>query len=157
MTEVLKAGVLSDEIDLGALAHNAAEQAEEFVRKVSSFENYRKYLQYNRLINTHLRLCRNYIRCGKHLGKFATIVIYQNGFKTIIFCIEIIDRHYHRFVHVSNQYSEFTLKLEIFGLTCWDVLPLSVWLPIFYHDHPLRYNYRKKLYLVPFSLVQLFV
>lgn len=37
MTEVLKAGVLSDEIDLGALAHNAAEQAEEFVRKVSFF------------------------------------------------------------------------------------------------------------------------
>lgn len=36
MTEVLKAGVLSDEIDLGALAHNAAEQAEEFVRKVST-------------------------------------------------------------------------------------------------------------------------
>ncbi|CAH2055893.1 unnamed protein product, partial [Iphiclides podalirius] len=34
MAEVLKAGVLSDEIDLGALAHNAAEQAEEFVRKV---------------------------------------------------------------------------------------------------------------------------
>lgn len=37
MTEVLKAGVLSDEIDLGALAHNAAEQAEEFVRKVNEF------------------------------------------------------------------------------------------------------------------------
>ena len=37
MTEVLKAGVLSDEIDLGALAHNAAEQAEEFVRKVVIF------------------------------------------------------------------------------------------------------------------------
>lgn len=37
MTEVLKAGVLSDEIDLGALAHNAAEQAEEFVRMVSEF------------------------------------------------------------------------------------------------------------------------
>lgn len=36
MTEVLKAGVLSDEIDLGALAHNAAEQAEEFVRKVAT-------------------------------------------------------------------------------------------------------------------------
>lgn len=35
ITEVLKAGVLSDEIDLGALAHNAAETAEEFVRKVS--------------------------------------------------------------------------------------------------------------------------
>jgi hypothetical protein len=34
MSEALKAGVLSDEIDLGALAHNAAEQAEEFVRKV---------------------------------------------------------------------------------------------------------------------------
>lgn len=39
MTEVLKAGVLSDEIDLGALAHNAAEQAEEFVRKVSWWAN----------------------------------------------------------------------------------------------------------------------
>lgn len=37
MTEVLKAGVLSDEIDLGALAHNAAEQAEEFVRKVKGY------------------------------------------------------------------------------------------------------------------------
>jgi adiponectin receptor len=34
MTEVLKAGVLSDEIDLGALAHNAAERAEVFVMKV---------------------------------------------------------------------------------------------------------------------------
>lgn len=39
MTEVLKAGVLSDEIDLGALAHNAAEQAEEFVRKASVQQN----------------------------------------------------------------------------------------------------------------------
>lgn len=34
MTEVLKAGVLSDEIDLGALAQNAAEKAEVFVLKV---------------------------------------------------------------------------------------------------------------------------
>lgn len=34
MTEVLKAGVLSDEIDLSALAHNAADRAEVFVRKV---------------------------------------------------------------------------------------------------------------------------
>lgn len=41
MTEVLKAGVLSDEIDLGALAHNAAEQAEEFVRKVCSHKHQR--------------------------------------------------------------------------------------------------------------------
>lgn len=40
MTEVLKAGVLSDEIDLGALAHNAAEQAEEFVRKVCTTPRY---------------------------------------------------------------------------------------------------------------------
>lgn len=37
ITEVLKAGVLSDEIDLGVLAHNAAETAEEFVRKVRPF------------------------------------------------------------------------------------------------------------------------
>lgn len=39
MTEVLKAGVLSDEIDLGALAHNAAEKAEEFVIKVMHCNN----------------------------------------------------------------------------------------------------------------------
>ncbi|KAH8417854.1 hypothetical protein KR222_007329 [Zaprionus bogoriensis] len=54
MTEVLKAGVLSDEIDLGALAHNAAEQAEEFVRKVweaswkvCHYRNLPKWLQDN--------------------------------------------------------------------------------------------------------------
>lgn len=54
MTEVLKAGVLSDEIDLGALAHNAAEQAEVFVRKVweaswkvCHFQNLPKWLQDN--------------------------------------------------------------------------------------------------------------
>lgn len=54
MTEVLKAGVLSDEIDLGALAHNAAEQAEEFVRKVweagwkqCHFRNLPRWLQDN--------------------------------------------------------------------------------------------------------------
>lgn len=35
ITEVLKAGVLSDEIGLGVLPHNAAEAAEEFVRKVN--------------------------------------------------------------------------------------------------------------------------
>lgn len=46
MTEVLKAGVLSDEIDLGALAHNAAEQAEEFVRKVSFQFVLKKYTCY---------------------------------------------------------------------------------------------------------------
>lgn len=44
MTEVLKAGVLSDEIDLGVLAHNAAEQAEEFVRKVIEFFIFQVYL-----------------------------------------------------------------------------------------------------------------
>lgn len=54
ITEVLKAGVLSDEIDLGALAHNAAEQAEEFVRKVweaswkvCHFRNLPRWLQDN--------------------------------------------------------------------------------------------------------------
>lgn len=47
MTEVLKAGVLSDEIDLGALAHNAAEQAEEFVRKVNSQLKYFIHLYFN--------------------------------------------------------------------------------------------------------------
>lgn len=54
MTEVLKAGVLSDEIDLGALAHNAAEQAEVFVRKVweaswkvCHFKHLPKWLQDN--------------------------------------------------------------------------------------------------------------
>lgn len=54
ITEVLKAGVLSDEINLGALAHNAAESAEEFVRKVWNaswkvchYKNLPKWLQDN--------------------------------------------------------------------------------------------------------------
>lgn len=56
MTEVLKAGVLSDEIDLGALAHNAAEQAEEFVRKVTVKYKYTfklKIMQYIFYLTKH--------------------------------------------------------------------------------------------------------
>lgn len=34
MSDVLKAAVLGDELDLSALAHNAAGQAEHVVRKV---------------------------------------------------------------------------------------------------------------------------
>jgi len=59
MTEVLKAGVLADEIDLGALAHNAAEQAEEFVRKVweagwiaCHFKHLPSWLQDNDFLHT---------------------------------------------------------------------------------------------------------
>lgn len=59
MNEVLKAGVLSDEIDLGALAHNAAEQAEEFVRKVweaswkvCHYKNLPRWLQDNDFLHT---------------------------------------------------------------------------------------------------------
>lgn len=133
MTEVLKAGVLSDEIDLGALAHNAAEQAEEFVRKVSLlivlfvkhmnaiilllvFKRGRKFKKKNVYI---------YVidRFGKPHGKFVTIVIYRSGCKTIIFCIEITDRRYHHFGPVLNQCSEFILKLAIYGHIYSDVWP----------------------------------
>ncbi|XP_031633195.1 adiponectin receptor protein isoform X2 [Contarinia nasturtii] len=62
MTEVLKAGVLSDEIDLGALAHNAAEQAEEFVRKVweaswkvCHYRHLPKWLQDNNFLHRNHR------------------------------------------------------------------------------------------------------
>lgn len=65
-------------------------------------------------------------RYGKHHGKFAIIGIYQNGYKTIISCIEIIGHHYHHSVHASNQCFEFTLKLEIFGHIYWVVLHLLV-------------------------------
>lgn len=54
MTEVLKAGVLSDEIDLGALAHNAAEQAEEFVRKVIDCHSNRNC---NLLLAVYMNAC----------------------------------------------------------------------------------------------------
>lgn len=50
MTEVLKAGVLSDEIDLGALTHNAAEQAEEFVRKVFAYSNAYQFTMHIKII-----------------------------------------------------------------------------------------------------------
>lgn len=66
MTEVLKAGVLSDEIDLGALAHNAAEQAEEFVRKVSwcQWSKWNKSIRANchtSLIFDFLNICMHYL------------------------------------------------------------------------------------------------
>lgn len=58
IAEVLKAGVLMDEIDLGALAHNAVGQAEEFVRKVMAswnvchFHHLPKWLQDNDFLQT---------------------------------------------------------------------------------------------------------
>ncbi|KAK3921331.1 Adiponectin receptor protein [Frankliniella fusca] len=58
IAEVLKAGVLMDEIDLGALAHNAVGQAEEFVRKVMAswnvchFHHLPKWLQDNDFLKT---------------------------------------------------------------------------------------------------------
>lgn len=46
MTEVLKAVILSDEIDVGALAHDASEDAEEFVRKVNMKEFFFLYIMF---------------------------------------------------------------------------------------------------------------
>lgn len=119
MTEVLKAGVLSDEIDLGALAHNAAEQAEEFVRKVSdltlSLDNIIMIKWKNDFV----------VRYGKHPGKYVIIDIYQNGFKITISYIETIDHHCHRFVHVLNRFFESIPKPVTYGLIYWVVLLLS--------------------------------
>lgn len=105
MTEVLKAGVLSDEIDLGALAHNAAEQAEEFVRKVSSNCNFVDQIE-NKVF------C---FRFGKPAGKFATIKIYQSGFKIMTFYTEIIAHHYHHSGLALNPSFACILKLGISG------------------------------------------
>lgn len=95
-------------------------------------------------------------RCGKHHGMFATIATCQSGCKTIIFCIETIDHRYHRFVRVSNLYSESIRKPATFGRICWVVLPLSASLLTFWHVHRLKYNYRKKSFSVPSFSVQLF-
>lgn len=105
MTEVLKAGVLSDEIDLGALAHNAAEQAEEFVRKVGPVLE----LLFCLHLLTHTLACiEMFIRFGKPRGKSVTTNIYRNGCKTTISYIDTIDHHCHRSVHASSQCSECT-------------------------------------------------
>ncbi|CAL7937856.1 unnamed protein product [Xylocopa violacea] len=80
MTEVLKAGVLSDEIDLGALAHNAAEQAEEFVRKVweaswkqCHFRNLPKWLQDNDFLHAgHRPPLPSFYACFKSIFRIHT-------------------------------------------------------------------------------------
>jgi len=139
MTEVLKAGVLSDEIDLGALAHNAAEQAEEFVRKVKdtwtsniiimrnfSLNNGKKLtiairinLRYNLilLINKFHNFKAGDVicRCGKHHGNSVTLGIYQDGCKIMISYTLVTGRHYPRFMLVSKAFFEFIQKLAISG------------------------------------------
>lgn len=80
MTEVLKAGVLSDEIDLGALAHNAAEQAEEFVRKVweaswkvCHFKNLPAWLQDNDFLHKgHRPPLPSFSACFKSIFRIHT-------------------------------------------------------------------------------------
>ncbi|KAG8040825.1 hypothetical protein G9C98_001813 [Cotesia typhae] len=80
MTEVLKAGVLSDEIDLGALAHNAAEQAEEFVRKVweaswnqCHFRNLPQWLQDNDFLHAgHRPPLPSFYACFKSIFRIHT-------------------------------------------------------------------------------------
>ncbi|XP_073819155.1 adiponectin receptor protein-like isoform X2 [Musca autumnalis] len=80
MTEVLKAGVLSDEIDLGALAHNAAEQAEEFVRKVweaswkvCHYKNLPKWLQDNDFLHRgHRPPLPSFSACFKSIFRLHT-------------------------------------------------------------------------------------
>ncbi|XP_055384897.1 adiponectin receptor protein-like isoform X2 [Condylostylus longicornis] len=80
MTEVLKAGVLADEIDLGALAHNAAEQAEVFVRKVweagwivCHFKHLPTWLQDNDFLHTgHRPPLPSFRACFKSIFRIHT-------------------------------------------------------------------------------------
>lgn len=80
MTEVLKAGVLSDEIDLGALAHNAAEEAEDFVRKVweaswkvCHFRNLPQWLQDNDYLHAgHRPPLHSFLACFKSIFRIHT-------------------------------------------------------------------------------------
>lgn len=80
MTEVLKAGVLSDEIDLGALAHNAADAAEVFVRKVWEaswknvhFKNLPKWLQDNDYLHRgHRPPLASFAACFKSIFRLHT-------------------------------------------------------------------------------------
>lgn len=80
ITEVLKAGVLSDEINLGALAHNAAEQAEVFVRKVWNaswkvchYKNLPKWLQDNDFLHSgHRPPLPSFAACFKSVFRIHT-------------------------------------------------------------------------------------
>nr|CAD7610651.1 unnamed protein product [Timema genevievae] len=80
INEVLKAGVLSDEIDLSALAHNAAEQAEEFVRKVweaswkvCHFRNLPQWLQDNDYLHAgHRPPLPSFYACFKSIFRIHT-------------------------------------------------------------------------------------
>lgn len=71
-----KAGVLSDEIDLGALAHNAVEQAEEFARKVwdvCHFQNLPEWLQDNDFLHMgHRPPLPSFSACFKSIFRIHT-------------------------------------------------------------------------------------
>lgn len=76
MTEVLKAGVLSDEIDIGALAHNAAEQAEVFVRRVWTLTTWKV---------VHFRNLPNWLQDNDYLhkGHRPPLATFEACFKSI--------------------------------------------------------------------------
>lgn len=71
---------MSDEIDLGALAHNAAEQAEEFVRKVweaswkvCHFRNLPRWLQDNDYLHAgHRPPLPSFYACFKSIFRIHT-------------------------------------------------------------------------------------
>lgn len=150
MTEVLKAGVLSDEIDLGALAHNAAEQAEEFVRKVSLDDIYAlrsTWIEYRPSNN----IFYHKFRCGKHRGRCVITNICRNGCRTTISCIATIVHRYHRFAPALNQFFAFTRKPETFGHICLVASHLLESPRTFWRVHQSKFNYRRKLFSVPFS------
>jgi hypothetical protein len=129
MTEVLKAGVLSDEIDLGALAHNAAERAEVFVMKVGVTKPTN---QPNSLPNLSLS------RCGRRHGKSATSKTYHHGCKTTTFCTVAIGRRCPRSEPASNRCFAFTPKRVTFGHICWAALCSSPSPFISSHGHRTR-------------------
>ncbi|XP_069688026.1 adiponectin receptor protein-like [Periplaneta americana] len=95
-TDVLKSGLLSDEIDLGALAHNAAEQAEEFVRKVweaswkvCHFHNLPRWLQDNDFLHAgHRPPLHSFYACFKSIFRIHTETV--NIWTHLLGCVAFI-------------------------------------------------------------------
>lgn len=90
--ELLKAGVLSDEIDLGALAHNAVEQAEEFARivwDVCHFQHLPHWLQDNDFLHMgHRPPLPSFSACFKSIFRIHTETV--NIWTHMVGCVMFI-------------------------------------------------------------------
>lgn len=109
MSDVLKAAVLGDELDLTALAHNAAGQAEHVVRKV-----FLKSLDEKFAFDIR-KMCMLHLSSYKLAGTAVTSVPFPIGSRTTIFWRRGTAPRSPASGRASSPSSGYTRKRGIYG------------------------------------------